>query len=386
MQQLREKLKKDLRIATLDDVADIIMGQSPPSASYNKDGAGLPFLQGKADFSNSKKYPIIRQWTSAPTKISESGSILFTVRAPVGELFYNNVKACIGRGLASISAKSNNSQEFLYQFLQSKKAEFDKLSQGSTFTAINSDALRKIKIAVPPLEEQKKIAEILSKVDEDIEKTNKITRKTENLKKGLTEKLLAKGKKIKLKEISEIKRGASPRPIGDKNYFSENGRGWIRISDVTRTYKYLNETKQYLSKLGEERSVAVNKGDLIMSICATVGKPIIINIPACIHDGFVLFSKINSKLLDTEFLFYALLNSESNFLGSGQTGSQKNLNTTIVGNTEINLPTLKMQQETVKILSKVDEKINIYKSIKSKLEILKKGLMQDLLSEQINDR
>ena len=115
-----------------------------------------------------------------------------------------------------------------------------------------------------------------------------------------------------ISEISRIRRGASPRPINDSSFFSETGRGWIRISDVTSTYKYLKKTSQYLSEKGVSKSVKVNPGDLIMSICATIGKPVIIDIEACIHDGFVLFSDL-SKKVDTEYLFYFLQRTENKF-------------------------------------------------------------------------
>ncbi|MFA5925618.1 MAG: restriction endonuclease subunit S [Parcubacteria group bacterium] len=200
------------------------------------------------------------------------------------------------------------------------------------------------------------------------------------------EKLKEEWIRVKLADISQIKRGASPRPIGDPRYFSDKGRGWIRISDVSKSYKYLKRTKQYLSELGEERSVKVDRGDLIMSICATVGKPIMIKIPACIHDGFVLFDKLHKKKVDTEFLFYALLNSENTFLGSGQTGSQKNLNTTIVGNTEILLPPIYKQKIIAEILSKVDEDIEKTCEVIKKSEKIKKGLMRELFTKGIGHK
>lgn len=380
MQQLREELKKDLRITTLDDVADIIMGQSPPSASYNKDGDGLPFLQGKADFSNSKKYPIIRQWTSAPTKISESGSILFTVRAPVGELFYNNVKACIGRGLASISAKSNNSQEFLYQFLQSKKAEFNKLSQGSTFTAINSDALRKIKIAVPSLKEQKKIAEVLSKVDEDIERVSEIIKQAIKLKKGLMQELFTKG--IGHKRFKKTKAGVMPEEweikkvedicevLDNKRIPIEKGKrkkGNIPYYGATGVVDYVNgyifdEELLLVGEDGADWSSFANTAYIVR------GKSWVNN------HAHVL----RCKGVDIEFLRNFLNYSDLQNYITGTTRGK--LNKGFLMSIEIPYPSKKEQDKISNILVKVDEKIDINRSIKSKLEILKKGLMQDLLS------
>jgi len=181
----------------------------------------------------------------------------------------------------------------------------------------------------------------------------------------------------KLNALAKIRRGASPRPIGDKKYFSNDGRGWIRISDVTSTYKYLRKTSQYLSEIGETKSVSVDKGDLIMSICATIGKPIIVDMPACIHDGFVFFNSLKREI-DTEFLFYVLQNKERDFTSRRQSGTQGNLNTTIVGNVKILKPPFNEQKKIADILSKVDEHINLTEKIIDKTEELKKGLMQKI--------
>ncbi|MFH1048093.1 MAG: restriction endonuclease subunit S [Patescibacteria group bacterium] len=186
------EIPEDWEIIELQKFADLIMGQSPSSKSYNQKRNGLPFLQGNADFIVGSKYPKIRQWTTELTKISEAGSILFSVRAPVGEVFMNNTKACIGRGLASLNAKVKDSQEFLYYCLQNLEDRFNKLAQGSTFTAINSDSLKNIKILKPKLiQEQKQIAEILSSVDDKIEINKQIKNKLIQLKKGLMQDLLS---------------------------------------------------------------------------------------------------------------------------------------------------------------------------------------------------
>jgi len=192
-------------------------------------------------------------------------------------------------------------------------------------------------------------------------------------------------KKIKIKEICTVRRGASPRPIKDPSYFANKGRGWIRISDVTGTYKFLKETSQYLSLKGEERSVAVNPGDLIMSICATIGKPIILDMEACIHDGFVWFSNL-SKDIYVEYLFYVLQKNESAFSGKRQTGTQGNLNTSLVGNTSILLPPLAEQKKIAEILSAVDQAIEKVGEAIEKTQRLKKGLMQELLIKGIGHK
>jgi type I restriction enzyme S subunit len=266
--------------------------------------------------------------------------------------------------------------------------------------SINTTELGSLTLPVPPLVEQRGIAEVLGTVDEAIRRTDAVIEKAEELKRGLMQRLLARGightefkqtelgeipKTWEIKKIDEIcnvVRGASPRPIGDPTYFSEKGRGWIRISDVTSTYKYLQETTQYLSEKGVSKSRKVDPGDLIMSICATIGKPIILDMKACIHDGFVLFDGLSNEV-DKEFLFYLLQSKETDFIGKKQVGTQGNLNTTIVGKTKIILPPMEEQKKITEICRKCDDKIFMEKKNKEKMNNVKNGLMQALLSGKV---
>lgn len=99
----------------LSDVAELVMGQSPPSESYNESGEGLPFYQGKTDFGAT--YPTPRIYCCDPKKIAEPGDILMSVRAPVGATNLSNSKACIGRGIAAIRAHGID-RDFLYFYLK----------------------------------------------------------------------------------------------------------------------------------------------------------------------------------------------------------------------------------------------------------------------------
>jgi type I restriction enzyme, S subunit len=179
-------------------------------------------------------------------------------------------------------------------------------------------------------------------------------------------------------ELSNVKRGASPRPIKDSKWWGGD-IGWVRISDVTSSRKYLSKTTQYLSNEGVEKSVQIPKGEVVLSICATIGRPIIINIDACIHDGFVWFDKLNKNIF-REYWYYFLASKEE-FLGSQrQSGTQGNLNTSIVADLICPLPPLPEQQKIAAILSSVDEVIEKTQAQINKLKDLKTGMMQELLS------
>ncbi|MFC3415646.1 restriction endonuclease subunit S [Algoriphagus hitonicola] len=172
----------------LGEVADIIMGQSPDSKSYNDVHEGLPLVQGNADLKNRKVEP--RQWTSSPTKTSLPGDIVMTVRAPVGYIGLNHIKACLGRGICSITTKKSKTlQPFLFQTLVFMEPNWKSIEQGSTFTAVSSSDVKTFLVNLPTLEEQKKIVQFLTSLDRSIENLNQQITHTQTWKKGLLQKM-----------------------------------------------------------------------------------------------------------------------------------------------------------------------------------------------------
>lgn len=182
----------------------------------------------------------------------------------------------------------------------------------------------------------------------------------------------------KLGDIAKIQRGASPRPINDKKWydFEDKKVGWVRISDVTKSSKYLQETEDYFSSEGIKKSRFLPKGNLIMSICATIGKPIITDIDTCIHDGFVGFSDLNK--INKEFLYYILDILEEKFCSLSQTGSQANLNSDLIRKTKVFVPSSSEQEKIVNFLSLVDKKIELMKRKLSLYQSFKKSLLQKM--------
>lgn len=184
-----------------------------------------------------------------------------------------------------------------------------------------------------------------------------------------------------LGDLSVISRGASPRPIDNPIWFDENSSiGWVRISDVTKSTKYLLTTTQRLSELGLRYSRYVPSESLIMSICATVGRPILTGIETCIHDGFIVFDQPN---VDRNFLYYTLQSIENSWSKHGQTGSQMNLNTGIINSTQVAIPLTAAEQEAIATaLSDADALIESLEQLLTKKRHLKQGAMQELLTRK----
>jgi type I restriction enzyme S subunit len=249
--------------------------------------------------------------------------------------------------------------------------------------------IRKFQIPLPPtLEEQRAIATALSDVDALLEELDRLIAKKRDIKQAAMQQLLTGETRLPgfegewevktLREISRIQRGASPRPIDSPIWFDDNSLiGWVRISDVTSSGMFLEKTSQKLSSLGVQQSRPVPAGSLIMSICATVGRPIVTKVDVCIHDGFVVFDSLEANQL---FIFYFLKWIEPKWSQHGQTGSQMNLNTGLINGTEIKLPPMDEQMAIAECLFDMDAEIQALEQRRSKTAELKQGMMQELLT------
>ena len=177
-------------------------------------------------------------------------------------------------------------------------------------------------------------------------------------------------------EIADIVRGASPRPIQDPKWFDSNSEiGWLRISDVTSQNGRIHSLEQKISKLGQEKTRVLTEPHLLLSIAATVGKPVVNYVKTGVHDGFLIF--MNPKF-DREFMFQWLEMFREKWNRYGQPGSQVNLNSDIVKNQKIRVPCMEEQQAIGAYFSNLDNLINSYQEKISQLETLKKKLLQDM--------
>lgn len=155
---LKRDIPEDWEDGELKDIANIIMGQSPPGESYNDNGDGIIFFQGCTDFGN--RFPTVRQYTTQPTRFAHIGDILLSVRAPVGTLNIANERCCIGRGLAALSSK-DNCMAYLFGVMVNLKQIFDRRDDaGTTFGAITKDDLFSLTVIKPSKNAIEKYQEI----------------------------------------------------------------------------------------------------------------------------------------------------------------------------------------------------------------------------------
>ncbi|MFT4245336.1 MAG: restriction endonuclease subunit S [Micrococcaceae bacterium] len=195
--------------------------------------------------------------------------------------------------------------------------------------------------------------------------------------KGYTEAWLPQ----KFSEVSDVVRGASPRPISDAKWFSNNSDvGWLRIADVTEQNGRIHRLTQKLSVLGQQKTRILYDPHLLLSIAATVGKPLINYVKTGVHDGFLIF--LNPKF-NIDFMFQQLELHKDIWRKYGQPGSQVNLNSNIVKNHKIFIPLLSEQEKISEFFKKIDSLIAKHTQKLELLKKLKKGYLQKIFSQEL---
>ena len=174
---------------TLSDIADITMGQSPSGSSYNEDGNGTIFFQGRAEF--GFRFPTVRLFTTEPKRIARANDTLMSVRAPVGDLNVAHTACCIGRGLAAIHSK-NNHQSFVLYTMFSLRKQLDVFNgEGTVFGSINRNSLNEMPLLIPSSKKLNEFEKIVAPIDVAIRNNYDEICRLEQLRDSLLPKLMS---------------------------------------------------------------------------------------------------------------------------------------------------------------------------------------------------
>jgi len=391
---------KDWEVKRLKELAKIIMGQSPPSSAYNDKGQGLPFIQGSKDFGDI--YPSIKTFTTICKKIAPKDSILFSVRAPVGDINISDREICIGRGIAAIVPYNKTDLLYLYYYLTYSAFKIKRYSSGTTFESIKERDLENFQIILPPLDERKKIVKILNTVDTIIIDTTNLIEKLKILKEK-TLNLLITGKiwhkefedtKIgKIPKNWEIKRlkdviikaksGGTPR-TNVPEYWNGN-ISFAKAQDITKSSKYLHNTEEFITEKGLENSNAwiVPKDSLLLTIYgSTLGFLAINKIPVATNQQIMGIIP-NKNIVDIEFLYYWYLYFKPYWSRFIRKDTIPHLTHEIVLNSLIPIPPLEEQKKIAKILSTIDNKIETETKYLDYMKKLKEKLLAALMTGKI---
>ena len=259
-----------------------------------------------------------------------------------------------------------------------------RISVGSLSPTVNWKELKELEFTIPTLEVQEKLAKTLIAANNLKEKYEELLAITDDLVKSQFIELFGdvktndKSWKTKpLKELCNITRGGSPRPIA--NYLGGT-IPWIKIGDATDGDDiYINSTKEYIIEEGMRKSRYVKAGSLIFANCGvSLGFCRIINIDGCIHDGWLALQDID-KSLNKEFLLMTINQLTDYFRSIAPGATQPNLNTEIMGNYQQILPPLELQEKYIAFVKQTDKsKFEIKKAIENTSALIKSLMQQDL--------
>ena len=382
----------DWQVCTIGQTFRLVNGCAFKPADWKQSGTPIIRIQNLNDPYASFNYS---QAPVAEANRVDPGDLLFAWSGTIGTSFGARLWTGPSGVLNQHIFKVHMNQDQItlpFSLLVFARVEEDIAKQAHGFKAsflhVKKSDLVKVSLPVPPLPEQRAIAAALSDVDALLGGLERLIAKKRDLKQAAMQQLLTGQTRLpsfsgewevkRLGEVARIQRGASPRPIDSPVWFDHNSSiGWVRISDVTSSGMYLQETTQRLSPLGVQHSRPVAAGSLIMSICATVGRPVITKIDVCIHDGFVVFDDLEA---DQMFVYYVLKWIEPAWSKHGQTGSQMNLNTGLINGTPIRLPERKEQAAIAGVLVNMDAELSALKARRDKTRALKQAMMQELLT------
>lgn len=186
------------------------------------------------------------------------------------------------------------------------------------------------------------------------------------------------GKKT-LNNFSTIVRGGSPRPIDEYITNDANGLNWLKIGDINKESKFVTRTQEKVIPAALTKTRVVNPGDLILSNSMSFGRPYILKIETCIHDGWIAVSELD-KSLDRDYLYYLMMTSASQtYFSNNAAGSGvQNLNADIIKLLPVSYPSKKEQQKIADCLTSIDELITAHAQKVEALKSHKIGLVQQL--------
>lgn len=380
--QIREKkaLPDGWRWVKFGDVCNIVMGQSPSGDSYNSNGIGEPLLNGPTEFGPMHPKPV--QWTTDPKRFAKKGDILFCVRgATTGRKNIADQDYCIGRGLAAIRGRSKaTTTEFLKFLLDQITATLLKETAGSTFPNLPGDKLKKFQVALPPLDEQKRIVAILNEQMAAVEKARAAAETQLEAADALPAAYLRQVFDSPEAQTWEMKRLGDLTEIGisngafKKRYQFGQGTPIVNVSDLYRSLAVnLNDVELVETSDQDLERYGIRSGDLFfcrsslkregIGWCCYVDE---VKEPA-IFECHVMRVRLNHQIMSPIFVAYYCMHPSVryNFINRSRTATMTTMNQQDLAATKIPTPPLETQRRLVKIL---EAKNLIIKAVQQSLQ------------------
>jgi restriction endonuclease S subunit len=401
---MRSKIQQSIPIGWqsifVDDICHVMKGQGLSKKDIDPFGKNKCLLYGELFTTYDEVIETVKSRTNSNVGTpSFNGDILIpgsttTVARDLAVASALNEDGVLLGGDINILRKKDDfydSKFLAYYLTHYKKDEIGKLGQGTTIVHLYGSNIKNIELIIPKdIKEQQKIAEILGTVDEDIAKTQEVIEVTKKLKRGLMQQLFTCGIRGRAPEIVPL--GKVAKVQGGYSFkssdFSDTGVPVIRISNIKDGFIKLDDIKYYPKEITKRlEAFSLKKDDVVVAMSgATTGKIGIVketDLPLLLNQRVGRFSL--SGDIDGKYLYNIVISEfyQKRIWDFAIGGAQPNVSGPQLESIEIPLLDMSEQKEIAEILSAVDEKISVNKKLKEKLTLLKKGLMQDLLSGKV---
>lgn len=383
----------------LENISEIIMGQSPVGSDTTDDSSYMPLIGGAADM--GIMYPLATRYTKVPTKISESGDLILCIRATLGKPIFSDGEYCLGRGVAAVRPFTGSKEFYRYFFLNFEQYLYDNAT-GTTFAQVSSKILKNMPVPFPPLSEQQRIVDriesLFAKLDEAKEKAQAVVdgfelRKSAILHKAFSGELTERWRKehgVELKgwqetnidSISDVK-GGKRVPKGMSLTTDDTGHPYLKAGNL-KLGTVLDEGIMFVPDDVWQyiKNYTVNAGDVYIT-----------NVGACIGDCGIIPDKYDGANLTENAVKMTNLKCNSQFLAwyLSSNGVQQRIKNLIASATlgklsitniktiPISLPTSEEQREIVFILDKLFRKEqqaqSAAKAVLSQIDTMKKAIL-----------
>ena len=386
-------MKQGWEYKKLGEVCTIERGGSPrPITDYITDSEdGINWIK-IGDAQEGSKYITSTKEKIRPEGIKKSrfvhkGDFILSNSMSFGRPYILKVDGCIHDGWLVIHDDNEVFiKDYLYYILSSSimYAKFSQLAVGGVVNNLNSSLVRKIAIPIPPKSTQLSIVSELDKINELIRLKKEQLKDYDNLAQSIFYEMFGdpvenekEWEVKKLGEVCTIERGSSPRPITAYITDSKDGINWIKIGDAQEGSKYITSTKEKIKPEGLKKSRFVHKGDFILSNSMSFGKPYILKIDGCIHDGWLVIHDNNNVFIKI-YLYYLLASSimYAKFSKLAVGGVVNNLNSSLVRKVDVSIPPLPLQHLFAQRIEQIEhQKSEVTKAI-TDLETLLASRMQ----------
>ena len=390
---------------TLEEILELVSGQDFSPEKYNNNVSGIPYIIGASNIENEQL--IINRWTEYPSVYSYLNDLLVVCKgAGVGKMAINNIGTVhIARQIQAIRVYTNYINIKYVKAVVKNNIESIISKANGLIPGLKRELLLSLQIPLPPFAEQQYIVKeierwfkLIDKIEQDKLNLQTVIKQVKikildlaihgklvqqdpndepasellkriNQKAEITCDNAQYGKRpfeipnswcwSRLGDINNIARGGSPRPIKDYLTDDKNGINWIKIGDTTREGKYIDSVKEKIRPEGMKKSRFVHKGDFLLTNSMSFGRPYILNVDGCIHDGWLVISPIG-EVYTSDFMYHLLSSSFAfeQFTNVASGGVVTNLNSDKVADTIFPVPPLAEQQRIVAKIEKLFEQLD----------------------------